>query len=779
MFPDENDQDPEVAKKLSAKARREEQLEQLRRIRELERVLDEARKNLKQSLDKGHALSLVEAAELNIEGSQRKDLRLTKEDYLNMVDLYYYAFRTPDFIGSSHKSPTPLIYNESETNRGRMSKRMRPMEESEIDWDAAVDPEFREEVQGDMEDFEREFVRGTRERNSLLTPFVDCLLEDEPSPKKLFDLYRRFPKPGVAYLPTPAIRLFLHRMSTHPDKRSEFNMVRYMSIIEDMQRAKLPITNGEWTSAVYLVGRTFKNVSETNMMNGLHVWKIMEQGAGVQSTDVTFNVLLDLTVKAGKYVIADMVLDEMFRRGLHLNRIGRVIYMWYQGALGNGDGVREAYHDFVNANEIVDTLVLNCVIVSLIRAQEPVAAEQIYERMKTLQERLQKDIPKEQYPEWEGEGSDVKPSPVSKYPSPGTTKLGNRPASNTLRTTLRKASELGPEERGELQATVPLTPDHVTYRIMIDLYAIKTGEIDRLAVILREMTLFRIGMNPLYFKMMFKGFSIHGGTKYSKWTPKLLEIVWQACLEGMQRRQNRRVGQTDPSHIEDEGADEEEDDGGIEWREGEGLKRDSEQSDNGQEVKGGFSNQSEDFESSNETGKDLKTRWRESWQAFIHDFAAPPQVDDYRHQANMSRRRRDPDFFDTLRWHASGNAPRPDPSAAVPGSNKPRVFDQPLSDDVDEEYPSASRILPPPGFADSSPDEELLFKGHIKPSLFLIKWILHAHSKVIPNREKLEDVWYECQRVWKPKNELEKELILRWLAKDLKECDMRGGTWHA
>ena len=741
----------------STKARREEQLGQLRRIRELEKILGNARIRLRKSLDEGKEISLWEAAELNLEGSGSKHLELSKEDYLNMVDLYYYSSRSPEYIGSPRSSPTPLIYNVTESNRLRMSQRMQSSENLEAEFDAAVDPQFYKETQGDLAEFELRFLRGARDTNSLMRPFVEHLLEENPSPKKLFELYLKFPRPGVAYLPSSAIRLFLYRMSTHRDKKSEYNMIRYMSIIEDMQQAKLPISNAEWTSAIYLVGRAFRAVLESDMMNSLTVWKRMEEEAGIKSTNVTFNVLFDITVKAGKYVIADMILNEMFRRGLHLNRLGRVSFMWYQGVLGNGDGVRSAYRDFVDANEIVDTLVLNCVMVSLIRAQEPTAAEQIYERMKRLQDKLQHEKAEnaEEAFNYHEEDNDLKASLVVQYPPPGEEKLNDRPASESLRPTLLRASSVLPYQRNDLQTSMALTPDYVTYRILIDLYAVKTGEVDRLAMILHEMTLFGIGMNALYFSMIFRGFANHGGSSYNKWTPELLEIVWTSCLDGMQMplRKTQQPGSA-PHHNDDHLEDEEEEEG-IEWLEGEGLER---QTAPDSEI---------DSQDDQET-QQSDTAWYQehltTWRNFVHAFVTVSKSPKYRERAAQSQKSFPPGLLDPLDFDPRSPLPRP-MNITIPSG--------PEDDDVEHEYPAPSRVLPPPGRVDPFPPREWPPVRHIQPSLFLIKWILRAHAKTVGRREKVEDVWFACQRLWKPKSLKEKDIILSMVARALKECDDR------
>ncbi|KAK5182169.1 hypothetical protein LTR16_010282, partial [Cryomyces antarcticus] len=161
-------------------------------------------------------------------------------------------------------------------------------------------------------------------------------------------------------------------------------MERYLSIVDDMKEAGIPMTVAEWNTAVAFAGRWYERVTAAEVENALHIWKEMEHQAGVQGTNVTFNILFDIATKAGKYVLAEMIMKEMQKRNLKYNRYFRFGLIYYYGLRADGDGVRRAYKDFVEAGEIVDTAVMNCVMVSLIRAGEPTAAEEVFLRMKRL-----------------------------------------------------------------------------------------------------------------------------------------------------------------------------------------------------------------------------------------------------------------------------------------------------------------------------------------------------------------------------------------------------------
>lgn len=772
---------------------RGQQLTMLNKIKYLEWRLKKARRELKASLDEHEPLTLQNATSHKrymVSDNASHLIKLTKEDYVNMVDLYYYLPQK-DSISSPTNSPTPLLFKESPhedlLRRHDFADQSSMLLESELD--KAVDPDFYAKTVSEMEDIQARFRDRSLGSNSLLEPFIDLLLQKEPPPRRLFRLYQRFPQPGVAYLPSAAIRLFLHRMSTHSDKRSEANMVRYLSIIEDMQAANIPITVSEWSSAIYLAGRAFWQVTDNDLNRSMEMWKQMEQDAGVRASNVTFNILFDISVKAKKYVFADRVLKEMFNRKLYLNRLGRVSFIWYQGWLGDGDAVRRAYRDFVDAGEIVDTLVLNCVMVSLMRAQEPIAAEQIYERMKALQADVRKYlfIAQKQRSEKRKEGN---PPTVTQYPPPGSGMLDNTYASNSLGRILLRAAHLSqkaPEIHQKLQASMPMVPNSITFRILIDHYAVTSGEMDRLSVILNDMTDFGVCLNALHFRLIFKGFYVHGGSRYSNWTAKLLKVAWQACLTGMKSPRHRKSRipkskqkeQEVAEEVEDEEDDEDEDESGVEWTDMDGPHERS--ASESREQASSLRNLSQE-----EKAKQSDHPWRD----FIREFTG---VNDARPTYYQPSSFRTPEQASTRTSSSDSESQASGPMFPKDSASSPfftsQAFSEPshlqsqtsstssrrsmeFSAENDEAKDSdPSSFLSLPGFLDSS--QEDISSGHIKPSLALVKWVLRAHTKVFGRREMIEDVWWECKRVWKPKTESHKQNILATLAACLDECDRR------
>src|SRR5271170_3598383 len=388
MAVDSEDQKPQGDSNVGL----EDQLKLLESVRDLEEKLATAKAALHKSLAVStHA------------GPHPSPVVLTKEDYLNLVDLYFYSHQSRFEPDSPDHSPTPLFLDDYSFQLSADFSRP-DMERQDRD-------EERDEDVSPLKHVEEMLKSRQLHEISVMQAFIELLLDDFSSNRALFEVYKKFPDPGVASLPRGVIRLFLQRMST-PWVKSEKTMLRYLSLIDDMQRAALPITSAEWSSAIYLAGRSFSSVTESEVATSFRIWREMEQNAGVKSNHVTFNILFDIAVRAGKYVLGQTILKEMYDRGLRLNRLGRVSLIYYHGLRGDGDGVRKAYRDFVEAGEIVDTLVLNCVMASLINTQEPVAAEQVYERMKNLQARLQK-----------GRREDGEEVLFMKYPPPGSDQI--------------------------------------------------------------------------------------------------------------------------------------------------------------------------------------------------------------------------------------------------------------------------------------------------------------------------------------------------------------------
>lgn len=679
-----------------------DQLCLIKAVRDLERKLDKARSDLHNAmkLTTGAAQKAGAAASPSITSNpEAAPILLTKEDYLNLVDLYFYSHQSRFAPDSPDSSPTPLLLDDYSF---RLSNDFTtPSQETH----------YEEEDEGDdsvLKHVEEMLMSRQLREISTMQAFVNLLLEDKSSNRALFEVYKKFPDPGVAYLPRGVIRLFLQRMST-PYYKSERSMLRYLSLIDDMQRASLPITSAEWSSAIYLAGRSFVRVTDAEIASAFRIWREMEQEAGVQASHVTFNILFDIAVRAGKFVLGEIILKEMHTRGLRLNRLGRVSLIYYHGLRGDGDGVRKAYRDFVEAGEIVDTLVLNCVMASLIHAQEPIAAEQIYERMKRLQDRLSK-----------GKREDGEEALFMKYPPPGSNRLGTEMASNALGRVLLRSARLKtilPAHHAELQNSMPLRPDLITFRNLITHHATTSGDLDRLTVLMSDMNdRFDIPFTTLMFQILFKGFAIHGGLKSedAKWTNRRLELVWQACLAAIKQTRSKQSSRPDEPTFEIPSMADVE------------VER--------------------HYTSDEALDQDISSRRsrppQSAWDALITDFITVPE-DRERALAHTSTESFRSPFF-----------PHGEPHTAEMSSGD-RYSLPPANTTVTPVTSSKSEI------------------SEIRPTKWLVIWLIRAYAQCTGSRVRLEEIWGTVRRVWKPTDFKERDAAIRALRHALRLCDGR------
>lgn len=717
------------------------QIDLLKSVRDLELKLAKAKEDLEKSMLPTHSASNSHS-EIQ-DGSQ---IVLSKDDYLGLVDLYFYSHSSRFTPESPDSSPTPLFLDDYSF---RLSEDFRsPMDEREYNED--------ENYESPLKQIEEMLKSRQLREISLMKAFVDLLLDDNSSNRALFEIYQKFPKPGVAYLPQGMIRLFLQRMAT-PWMRSEKSMLRYLSIIDDMQQAKLPITSAEWSSAIYHAGRAFSRVTETDVNSAFAVWRRMEQEAGVQATNVTFNILFDIAVRAGKFNLVEAILKEMHSRELRLNRLGRVSLIYYQGLRGDGDGVRKVYRDFVEAGEIVDTVVLNCVIASLLNAQEPAAAELVYERMKNLQTRLR-----------EGQREDGQGTLYARYPKPGSSQIGRDMAANSLGRVLLPASRLKgvlPDHHAELQNSMPLTPDHITFRAMISYHANVSGDLDRITVLMNEMTeLFDLPLQSINFQLLFKGFALHGERRKSDstWNPKRLDMVWDVFLEAIKDTQKRRAGNEDY---------------GVE----ENLPTVTEMDTITTDVR------------LEEPKAYPKFKKLSVWNDFVLDLAAYPykrrkhieriHAQLFDEEAENQQSKFINSFFPPSTEHhdtqqqtyypiGQSHLDSEEGEYILPSPTHTADPSRPLS--TDDSIPSMPPHVSSQEASPSTSQPDMSSPHDVAATRALICWVLRAYARCTGSKTKIEMVWESIRKIWHPLDELERNSVIRVLRRCLKECDRFG-----
>ena len=409
---------------------------------------------------------------------------LSRDDYLGILDYYRGSYSTQ----ASGFAELPPVFGLSST--------------MDYEGDELLPPES----QPGIEEPQSITVQQIKDEDSpALAHLLKILDRDDCTHEEAFEAYSTLPFPGVSYLSDDTCRLLFRRLSV-VEKKNKGSKMRYLSVVDDMKSAGLQMTAAEWNSAIAFCGQCLTQITAVDVENALKTWTEMEQEAKIRGGTITFNILFDMAAKAEKFVLAEMILKEMADRELKYNRYSRTSFIFYHGLREDGDGVRRAYREYVEAGEIVDTVVMNCVITALIRAREPAAAEQVYERMKRLHtKQTGHDLP-----------------------------LGNWREIRDLGRLLNRAAwrlKGDPEKLRQLQEEQSIAPDTQTYIHFVEYHATQSGEIRRIATLLAEMRHLGLPMHGRFFTKLFKGFAYHGGVRYTSWTRARLEAVWESMLD--------------------------------------------------------------------------------------------------------------------------------------------------------------------------------------------------------------------------------------------------------
>jgi len=398
----------------------------------------------------------------------------------------------------------------------------------------------------------------TEEDEQKLSDLEDLLADVDSSHEDIYAVYRSLPTPRFSYIPPDLARKLIGRFSVIEFK-TEAHMIRFLSMLDDMKAAGVPIKVREWSTAIHLAGRCLKRPTSAEVENALYVWREMEKEAGVSGNVVTFNILFDIATKANKFTLAGMILREMERRQLPLDRYFRTSHIYYHGCRGDADGVRRAYRELVEAGEIVDTTVLNSVISALLRCHEPAAAEQVFERMKTMHaQKAGGALPPRSWREARQLGRML--DRASKV-------LRAKPTS-PIDSDKDYEDDIGNDStaHSRIQALAPVAPDRITFQILLKHHAVVAGDFARVRQLLAEMDLYEVPRSTGIFVHLLCGFSAHHAP-YGAWSREALERLLVAVF----RRADEEglvgdgVGVEDNHGVEGNGGSSGGDSSGFRW----------------------------------------------------------------------------------------------------------------------------------------------------------------------------------------------------------------------
>ncbi|KPM45665.1 hypothetical protein AK830_g997 [Neonectria ditissima] len=321
--------------------------------------------------------------------------------------------------------------------------------------------------------------------------------------ESIYSLYNQLPEPKMLYL-TWNWRDRLLKVMGMPPKRNSESMLRYFALIGDVKDAGLTLRRIHWNLALAFATKYASRSTSAEVESALRLWREMERVAKIKGNEVTFNILFDVASKAGNFTLADMIYKEMEARGVQYNRYHHVSLIYYFGLKLDSSGIRAAYKDMVEAGEMIDTVVLNCVISGLLKCGEEPAADETYERMKKGHA-MAASMPERNYM-----------------------------MSKIITKVLMMFSKIGkvhPDMQRSLQKNVRLTPDMHTYKLFVEHYAIRVGDLAKVAQYLDEMKYLKITVHPTIFLALFKGFHSHGGHSTSDWSEQRLEGVLMAMYQ--------------------------------------------------------------------------------------------------------------------------------------------------------------------------------------------------------------------------------------------------------
>ncbi|GAB7346579.1 hypothetical protein MBLNU457_5767t1 [Dothideomycetes sp. NU457] len=334
---------------------------------------------------------------------------------------------------------------------------------------------------------------------------LNHLINDQTSsPERLFRAYQALPSPRMEYLNSWSIRMLIRGVRAVEFKNQK-NMLRYFTLMDDLVAAGLPLQREDWNVSITYAGRWNRTVRDEQVESAMRMWIRMEREGGKRADKVTFNTLFDIATKADKFALGEVILSEIEARNMTQTLFLRTNKIIYYGKKMDAAGVRRSYKELVDAGDFVNTYVLNCVISGLIRAGEASAAEQVFVRMKQMA----------------AEKTGRRPNPADWKEA---RRLGN------LLTRAAKEYRDQPEQRAAIQDTSPVAPSLETYHMLVRYHANDSGNIDRVSELMQDMRAHNLPLHGSIFYQVFRGFSIHGGVRYSSWTKSRLDRLWKLFL---------------------------------------------------------------------------------------------------------------------------------------------------------------------------------------------------------------------------------------------------------
>lgn len=339
----------------------------------------------------------------------------------------------------------------------------------------------------------------------------------------IWERYQLLAEPRCTSISRTALRYVLNALAKE-SPRSYRGMIRFMSVINEMKAQNPPVIPNvaEWTAAISFLGRLHKRPMVEDLNKCMLVWDEMENKYGVRAERATFNVLLDVAVKARRWQTGDSILREMRSRKISPDRYTWSTLIQRAGFRKNGDEVRRTARLMVESGEVVDVIVINNIMSALVRAGEPDAAEHLFERIKRLTLEAQRASNSTELGDPKSRGT------VSNL----TSQYQYRAKLNRRDLRLGKSltdKDVSPRSIADANPYY-LSPDVATFNILLQHHCTTTGDFARVTLLLEEMERFKIPDSIAMFKSLFTGFTIHGHDN-SSWNLERLQYIFETLLQ--------------------------------------------------------------------------------------------------------------------------------------------------------------------------------------------------------------------------------------------------------
>ncbi|PPJ51853.1 hypothetical protein CBER1_09578 [Cercospora berteroae] len=428
------------------------------------------------------------------------DAQISKEEYRNLVD--FYRQWGPDTTDpEDHRSP--------------LASRLILTPEQELAAAQRQTSPGKRHV-APPEDHQQKNIIERLDNKIMLSRLGHISLDE------LWHLYQQIHSPRPRFMEDWVLHRFLQHLGFVQQWHDKDAMQRYFQVLDDCVEEGVPLNKNNWTTAISFAGRWVQRTTSSEVKAAIETWMRMEE-QGHAADHVTLNVLFDVAVKAGRFALADTIYEEIKARDLPLDRYFRGSLIYYGGVKRDGDEVRRAFREFVEAGEIVDTTIMNSVILSLLRSGEAPAAEQVFNKMKRLTEEKFGTPSAREWQERKELRSEL---------NVAAQRL--RAESEVHGSSFFGASSSSYERREQVQKITPIAPDARTYTILFKYHSTISGDADRIWELLEEMS--EQGLQPETgsFVHILKGFRLHGGYALSRWHHRRLEELWKVVIKQME-----------------------------------------------------------------------------------------------------------------------------------------------------------------------------------------------------------------------------------------------------